>query len=483
MKNIVAILFSLFIFQLCIGQVGINILIPDSSAVLHLEAKDKGFLPPRLTTFQRDNIVRPAAGLLIFNKTDSTMQFWNGRCWLRTYQRNCDECEFLMSLSTSSASIDRTSTDSAFTDISVEQTSGSRQTISLITLAGLPSGVTVYLDTSSIDSAGTTRLHVGASIFAPAGTYPIIIQAICGSNIRLQVFTVTIEPCIFVNLTADAVNYDLQLVNGLPGPGTPICVVINISSGANVTSAISSSPAYKNGNLDTRSHVGILNNGNILARGGDGAYGGGLSGFPPGAAGEAGGVAIDMSCKTTIINNGYIFGGGSGGGSVGLSFSFSIPIIGGSLTIGAGLGGGGGSANGQGGAAPSGSVIGVFEDGDDATGTVTSVPGNGGIVGAPIVIPISAASITITPSGGGGNGGGFGVSGAPGYLDLTLSFSITIPFVGTITVPIPIPGGLVPAFGPVSGPPGNAIKRNSNVLFGLTDGIYSTSFIKGNVGP
>jgi len=38
----------------------------------------KGFLPPRMTTAQRDAIASPAEELIIYNLTDHEPQFWNG---------------------------------------------------------------------------------------------------------------------------------------------------------------------------------------------------------------------------------------------------------------------------------------------------------------------------------------------------------------------------------------------------------------------
>jgi hypothetical protein len=38
----------------------------DSSAILDLSSTDKGFLPPRLTEAQRDNIANPAVGLMLW---------------------------------------------------------------------------------------------------------------------------------------------------------------------------------------------------------------------------------------------------------------------------------------------------------------------------------------------------------------------------------------------------------------------------------
>lgn len=54
---------------------------PDASATLELESTTKGFLPPRMTTVQRDAISSPAVGLMIFDTTAAQYQFWNGTAW------------------------------------------------------------------------------------------------------------------------------------------------------------------------------------------------------------------------------------------------------------------------------------------------------------------------------------------------------------------------------------------------------------------
>ncbi|MCK4288096.1 MAG: hypothetical protein KAW86_02730, partial [Bacteroidales bacterium] len=49
------------------GKVGIGTDNPDISATLEVYSTNTGFLPPRLTTEQRDAIENPAIGLMIFN--------------------------------------------------------------------------------------------------------------------------------------------------------------------------------------------------------------------------------------------------------------------------------------------------------------------------------------------------------------------------------------------------------------------------------
>lgn len=52
-----------------------------SSAELTVTSTDKGFLGPRLTITQRDAIVTPVAGLLIYNTTLGFYQVYNGTSW------------------------------------------------------------------------------------------------------------------------------------------------------------------------------------------------------------------------------------------------------------------------------------------------------------------------------------------------------------------------------------------------------------------
>jgi hypothetical protein len=52
-----------------------------TSAIMEATSTSKGFLPPRMTSTQRDNIASPAAGLIIYNTTTSKHQGYNGATW------------------------------------------------------------------------------------------------------------------------------------------------------------------------------------------------------------------------------------------------------------------------------------------------------------------------------------------------------------------------------------------------------------------
>ncbi len=54
---------------------------PDPSAILDADATDKGFLPPRMTQSQRNNIQNPADGLIIFNTTNQCLQLHTTNTW------------------------------------------------------------------------------------------------------------------------------------------------------------------------------------------------------------------------------------------------------------------------------------------------------------------------------------------------------------------------------------------------------------------
>ena len=63
------------------GKVGIGTDSTDMSASLEISSTNTGFLPPRLTTEQRDAIENPAIGLMIFNLSTYCYNFYNGSEW------------------------------------------------------------------------------------------------------------------------------------------------------------------------------------------------------------------------------------------------------------------------------------------------------------------------------------------------------------------------------------------------------------------
>ena len=486
-KILLASLFFMLLQFETQAQVGINILIPDSSAVLQLESNHKGLGLPRLTTGERDSIFSPLKGLTIFNTQDSLIEYWNGECWLKAYQQNCYECAFNMSISHSTDTLDRVIADSVSTVITVAHTNGN-QPISLICLSSLPAGVSLYFNGNpTIDTSGSVQLVVKADQCATVGgNYPIIIESFCGNQINYVTYTIYIRPPVQITIPVDVFDYNLQTINNLPANPAQF-VVLTVNNSVTLHSSASTGPAYTSGSLDPSSLVCITNNGEILGRGGDGGSFTFTNNFlvAGGTPGNNGGNAMNLTTKTVLQNYGAIYGGGGGGGSVGFALGVSnIPIIGG-FAIGFGFCGGGGSESGAGGLINNGVGInlGIFDNGGNATCCIGSIPGLGPSANYPINIPINIVTITITPSAHGGDGGGFTQPGTKGYMNVSLTVCVAIPIIGTICIPIPIPGGFLPFYGPAGGNPGEAIKRNNNPLTGLSDGTYNTTQVKGVVGP
>lgn len=458
----------LFINQL--GQMGLNSPIIDPTAALEIKSSNRGFLPPRMTKVQRDNITFPATGLVLFNTTDSVLEYYNGQCWLPTYAQSCEDCFFDMDLPLTSGTIDRILTDTIAIEIQIDQATSPGNLVSFFTLNNLPSNTTTYFTSDTLSGDGSTFFVVSTSIFDEPGLYPIAIQAVCGNSIQIEVFYLTIDSCYTVTIFNNVSQYNLQSLNNLPGPGTPICVVVDVTSTGTVNSPSATIPSFNSGNLDNQSHVGVRNYGAILGHGGDGGLGGALATF--GNEGQDGGTAINMTCKTSVLNYGFIFGGGGGGGSVGFGQTFSIPVIG-NWTLAIGAGGGGGCSLGLGGGS-GGSVIGFWENGENATGGLAAIPGDGGVLNVPINIPLGPVTLTLTPDVEGGDGGSYGFPGESG--DLTIGASVTVPIIGTINLPIPSITGFPPG-----GEPGFAIKKNNFPLIGIPTGYFQSNNLRGTV--
>lgn len=460
------------------AQVGINILQPDSSAILHLESTDRGFLPPRVSRTQRDNINNPATGLMVFNTSDSVMQYYNGECWISTWQRNCSDCAFTFDIDNNAGYIDRIYENSDSAYLYVNQTAGDTTSIAVYIVPNLPDGITANLNSYVVNGSDTLLLTIEADIFAEPGVYPIIIQAVCGNTIANQVFVVAVDSCFEVNINTPQLNYDLQAVNSLP-TSVPICVVANIASGVRLENN-STAAVFTTGNLHPDSKVGIWNSGDLLASGGDGGAGSGVSGGGTGA-GNPGTNAIELTVHTHLVNdNGRLYGGGGGGGSVGLIVPLNLGV--GTFTLGIGAGGGGGAQNGAGGNLGTG--FGYYEAGQNASSGIFATGANGGVLTTPINFTLfgGVVNASITPLVFGGDGGDYGVDGQAGTLLVNFRADLVTPIVTINIIDQDYPNP-PPANFPAGGAAGSAVKRNGNTMIGnVNDGYYQSSNIKGTVG-
>jgi hypothetical protein len=53
-----------------------------ASSLLTLQSTTKGFLPPRMTTTQKNAIASPAAGLMVYDTTLNVISYYNGTSWI-----------------------------------------------------------------------------------------------------------------------------------------------------------------------------------------------------------------------------------------------------------------------------------------------------------------------------------------------------------------------------------------------------------------
>jgi hypothetical protein len=91
--KIFLILIHFVFFTVCDAQIGIGTETPHSSAIVDVSSDHQGFLPPRLTIVERNNISEPANGLMIYCKNccqDGTLSVYNSEKW-----KNMPDCSHL----------------------------------------------------------------------------------------------------------------------------------------------------------------------------------------------------------------------------------------------------------------------------------------------------------------------------------------------------------------------------------------------------
>jgi len=77
LKPLLRLFFVFFTIVNINAQVGIGTTTPHSSSILDVSSTTAGFLPPRLTTLERNAIVSPSQGLMIFNIDNQCLEVYN----------------------------------------------------------------------------------------------------------------------------------------------------------------------------------------------------------------------------------------------------------------------------------------------------------------------------------------------------------------------------------------------------------------------
>ncbi len=82
MNNLVFLFFAQCLCHAAIAlNIGIGTANPDANSELDVSRNSKGVLIPRLTELQKFKFKSPATGLLIYNTTACSFEYYNGSAW------------------------------------------------------------------------------------------------------------------------------------------------------------------------------------------------------------------------------------------------------------------------------------------------------------------------------------------------------------------------------------------------------------------
>lgn len=64
-----------------LGQIGVGTETPNANAIMDLTSTTMAFMPPRMTTTQRDNVASPTAGMVVYNSTTGKLNVRGAAGW------------------------------------------------------------------------------------------------------------------------------------------------------------------------------------------------------------------------------------------------------------------------------------------------------------------------------------------------------------------------------------------------------------------
>ncbi|MCS3532824.1 hypothetical protein [Chryseobacterium sp. JUb7] len=186
------------------GRVGIGTTSPNNNAALEISSTNKGFLPPRLTTTQRDAIPaasRPA-GLMIYNVNTNCMDFWNSSTWVSTCAVTAPPAGTVTAITCASATNSGTIVTGSNNSVSssIPYTGGNGgshggQTVTSTGITGLTAtlaagnfatgaGNLTYIITGTPSATGTANfaINIGGKTCTLSRTVSLPVGAISGIN-------------------------------------------------------------------------------------------------------------------------------------------------------------------------------------------------------------------------------------------------------------------------------------------------------------
>ncbi|UPZ17883.1 hypothetical protein [Flavobacterium humidisoli] len=173
-KYITVLLFSVSVCSSAQSS-AVGTLTPEASAIFEVKSVKGGFLAPRMTQAQRDAIIAPAAGLMVYNTDVNCYEFWNSSEWFNmcvdgrldpssngTAKVDAYDCS-----GAGGGTLNMGMASTATQEITVSVTRKGSYNIS----TGAVNGV-IFSDSGTFDSAGTKVITLtGYGSPASAGTY------------------------------------------------------------------------------------------------------------------------------------------------------------------------------------------------------------------------------------------------------------------------------------------------------------------------
>ena len=185
------------------SQVGIGTTNPDASAALDIESTDKGILPPRMTTAQRDAIANPALGLSIYNIDMNCLQWYDANGWYD----GCSGATYgvITSLQCAEATnngtlIDGQSAAGVTTEIPYSGGNGQSYSGQTVTSTGV-TGLTATLSAGNFATGSGSLTYTITGTPSSDGTASFAIS-IGGQSCTLTRAVVPLTPCAGVNAPA-----------------------------------------------------------------------------------------------------------------------------------------------------------------------------------------------------------------------------------------------------------------------------------------
>ena len=156
-------------------KIGNNPLTIEQTAVLELESTTKGFLLPRMTTAERDAITSPANGLMIFNTSSQSVDFYDAptTSW-KNLQMGVNVVPFLKSSFTTPYNFRVTITNLSTVDIMPTFSTSD------VSISGLTSATSTAVDDTSqtIPPFGSHTVNFTISYGSATAAAPLAIQGV-----------------------------------------------------------------------------------------------------------------------------------------------------------------------------------------------------------------------------------------------------------------------------------------------------------------